>query len=105
MGIILGIPFLQYFDPCISWREGTLKIHDGVRTWMVPTCFVDDATHSADGWPVVVGSTEASDPDVADVLALSDPVPISARDGAELPAVADEAPGIVQGPIPLSSRR
>ena len=49
MGIILGIPFLRYFDPCISWREGTLKIYDGVRTWMVPMCFVDNATHSADG--------------------------------------------------------
>ena len=34
IGIILGIPFLRYFDPCISWREGTLKIYDGIRTWM-----------------------------------------------------------------------
>ena len=68
-------------------------------------CFVDNATHSVDGWPVVVLAHEACDPDVADVLALSDPMPISARDGAELPAVADEAPGIVQGPIPPSSRR
>ena len=64
-------------------------------------CFVDDASHSADGWPVVVVAPEVGDPDVADVLALSDPVPISARDGAELPAVSEEAPGIVQGrPIP-----
>ena len=34
------------------------------------------------------------------MYAMSDPMPISASDGAELPAVADEAPGIVQGPIP-----
>ena len=63
-------------------------------------CFVNNATHSADGWPVVVGAPEACDRDVADVLALSDPMPISAREVAELPAVADEATGIVQGPIP-----
>ena len=63
-------------------------------------CFVDNATTSSDGWPVVVGAPGACDPDVADVLAMSDPMPISAREWAELPAVADEAPGIVQGPIP-----
>ena len=100
MGIILGIPFLRHFDPCISWREGTLKIYDGVQTWMVPMCIVDNATHSAEGWPVVVWEPEVSDPDVAEVLALSEPMPFSAREGAELPAVADETPGIVQGPIP-----
>ena len=78
MGIILGIHFLRYFDPCISWREGTLKIYDAVRTWMVTMCFVDNGTHSAHGWPVVVGAPEACDPDVADLLALSDRMPISA---------------------------
>ena len=31
MGVIWGIPFLRYFDPCISWREGTLTILRGCR--------------------------------------------------------------------------
>ena len=81
MGIILGIPFLRHFDPCISGREGTLKLYDGVQTWMFPMCFVDNATHSAEGWPVVVGAPEVSDPDVAEVLALSEPMPFSAARG------------------------
>ena len=106
MGIILGISFLRYFDPCISWRDGTLKIHDGARNWMVPLCFVDNATHSADGWSVVVGAPEAPDNDVADILALTAPIHHSVREGAELPVMAGEGSGIVQGPIPpIISRR
>ena len=48
---------------------------------------------------MVVGAPEAWDPDVADVLALSDPMPISSCEWDELPDVADEAAGIVQAPI------
>ena len=49
---------------------------------------------------MVTGAPEVSDLHVADVLALFEPMQFSSREGAELPVVADEATGIVQGPIP-----
>ena len=55
---------------------------------------------------MVVGAPEASDNDVADILALPAPIPLSVREGAELPVMAGDGSGIVQGPIPpLISRR
>ena len=38
--VILGFPFLQHFDPRISWRNGTLTISRGTDSWSVPTCLI-----------------------------------------------------------------
>ena len=38
--VILGFPFLQHFDPRISWRNGTLTISRGTDSWGVPTCLI-----------------------------------------------------------------
>ena len=36
--VILGFPFLQHYDPRISWRDGTLTIVCGTGSWSVHTC-------------------------------------------------------------------
>ena len=48
----------------------------------------------------MVGAHEISDPDVADIVALSDSTTLLARVGAELPVTSGVDSGIAQGPIP-----
>ena len=85
MGIIFWIPFLRYFDPRISWREGTLTICRGDREWVIPMCAVDNAAQSAIGWPVLAGTAEVSENALEAISDPSEEVSFEVRVGAQLP--------------------
>ena len=92
MSHILGIPFLLYFDPYILWREETLVILRGSRTWTIPMSSARPRNACS------VANRVVPPQEAALIASLSEPTSLTGRTWAVLRVTS--APGHVQGPIP-----